>query len=84
MGLAATPAAIALAAGELHRLAATLAGAEAAHIFITQVIPSGAEEVSLMAAGNFNFHSHAHAEAMHVAIEELAKAGTALAKHAAG
>lgn len=83
MGLLATPATIALAAVELQRLAATLAGAEAAHIFITQVIPSGAEEVSVAASGYFNAHSHAHAEIMRQAIHQLMEAGGTLARHGA-
>ena len=80
----AQPAVLLAAAAELERIAEELAAAEAIHGFLTHVAPSGAEEVSLLAAAHFNHGSVTHGTAASMAIAELRHAATILAAQAAG
>jgi hypothetical protein len=72
------PEAVLAAAAELDLLAERLATASALSAAATHVIPSGAEEVSLMAANHFNRAAMTHDHAVAQAIVELHHAAATL------
>ncbi|MFC8047704.1 PE domain-containing protein [Nocardia sp. NPDC057353] len=73
-----SPEAVLLAAAELDLLAERLAAAAAVTAPATHVLPSGAEEVSLLAANHFNRAAGTHDHAVAQGILELHHAAAVL------
>ncbi|WP_227997891.1 PE family protein [Nocardia australiensis] len=73
-----TPEVVLAAAAELDLLAERLAGAAALTAPATHVLPSGADEVSLMAAQHFNKAAITHDQAVAQGILELHHAAATL------
>ncbi|MEV0249867.1 PE family protein [Nocardia sp. NPDC050712] len=73
-----TPEAVLLAAAELDLLADRLAAAGAITAPATHVLPSGAEEVSLLAANHFNKAASSHDRVVAQGVLELHHAANVL------